>query len=490
MFQRAGKTGQNSIRVALSLMFLLFVGAQMRGDQPRPALAAGSGWFRVRQNLSQSTDRTSGWPRIALGRVGSDDRYVAVVWSEEVSGASVHGSKGHVYLRWVDEAGGGWSDPVTIDSVTVSPDINNWASEPALVMDGDTAHIVWVQRTGGNYSLRYRTYKLSTAALSSVETIITSGSTQDDDIGRPDIALDGDGDPHVVWEQGDAEGQRAYYRYRKSNGTWDSEFTDSLLSEGDLDKKNDHPSVAVDGNGDIIVVWSLNKSENGINERNDLIRYRRKTGGSWGGVQPLFNLSDDTVDSVSANPSVASNGGDTYAIWDEHTFQASKFRLYYKKDDDWTSGKQYTATRLPSGSVEYDSTEATGELDYSSNLRPAAFMDSDGDLHAVWHRHLTVGGGDDPVTYEQYDVMYWSTDLSKVTGVSSTEPITVATLSADGNVLGSHNAAADVAVGHYDGEWHLHVVLMVDTGDHWDVYYLSNGFYNSVYLPTVMRNNG
>ena len=43
MFQRARKTGKNSIRVALSLVFLLFVGAQMRGDQsrPAPALAAG-----------------------------------------------------------------------------------------------------------------------------------------------------------------------------------------------------------------------------------------------------------------------------------------------------------------------------------------------------------------------------------------------------------------------------------------------------------------
>lgn len=497
MFRGAGKLGRILICIiallAASTLAVVLVGDGQRCSSEAAPLAS-SGWFRIRHNISQSGDRTSALPRIALGKDGGNDRYIVVVWSDSYNTGTGAVGPGHIYLRWVDEQVGAWSYKVQIDGIaTASAD--HWAAEPALAVNGTTAHIAWAEFAApSSYSLLYQTCTLNSAThrcdLGSPEQIAAGSES----MGRPDIALDNSGRPHVVWQQGEGENQRAYYKYRVAANNWQSEFPDSLLSEGDVDGKNDHPSLAANSDGAIVATWSVNFSLDTPQQgdRKDYISSRRKAP-SWAAANRLFS-KDLPVEpeAISANPSVASDGNTVYIVWDKHTYGQDKFRLYYKKSTDggvnWTPSGSDGKYWEPDGH-EYDSSEVTPvEIDYKANLQPAAFVDGDDDLHAVWHRRLIVGGGDEPITYDQWDVMYWSTDLPKVTGVSGTQPITVATMSADGGVLGDNNVAADVAVGYYNGEWHLHVVAMLFNGTNWDVYYLSNNRYNSVCLPIIMKN--
>ena len=193
------------------------------------------------------------------------------------------------------------------------------------------------------------------------------------------------------------------------------------------------------------------------------------------------------------------NTDTVYAVWDKHLYDKGsakkEFRLYAKKSTDggatWTPPDSDDKTWLPSDGVEYESvTRESGEIVYRTDLQPAAFVDGEGNLHVVWHRHLKLREGEKTI-YDQYDVMYWSNS----TNITSTLPITVATLSYDGRVLGDDDhpdVAADVAVGYWKGEWHLHVVVMLldKSTEKWDVHYLGNYAYarNDVYLPIVMRN--
>ena len=482
------------------------------------ALANGSGWLRVRYNVSQTSDRSSAWPRIALGQDGEgNDQYVAVVWSDGYSSEPGAGHLGHVYLRWVDEVGGDWSSRILVDNVGTA-DANNWAAQPALAVAGTTAHVVWAQRSGSDYMLCYRRYDLVGDFIDQQPDCFVSTS---EDVSRPDIALDGSDppQPHVVWQQGADEDQRGYYRYRTSLGNWQTdtdEYTglgpDGLISynywDNEIVGKHDHPSLVVSSDGSVVVVWSLNNTNiTELDRRNDLLRYRQRTpAGDWGERPvPLFNEDDPFPDhnkSISANPVVAShvNTDTVYAVWDKHLYDEvsakKEFRLYAKKSTDggatWTPPDTDDKTWLPLDGVEYESvTRESGEIVFSTDLQPAASVDGEGNLHVVWHRHLVLWDGPEK-TYDQYDVMYWSNS----TNITSTLPITVATLSYDGRVLGDDDhpdVAADVAVGYWKGEWHLHVVVMLldkSTGK-WDVHYLGNYAYanNDVYLPIVMRNH-
>jgi len=469
------------------------------------ALANGSGWLRVRYNVSQTSGRSSAWPRIALGQDGEgNDQYVAVVWSDGYSSEPGAGHLGHVYLRWVDEEGGDWSSRILVDKVGTA-DANNWAAQPALAVAGTTAHVVWAQRDGGYYRLCYRRYDLVGGFIDQQPYCFVSTSQ---DVSRPDVALDGSDppQPHVVWQQGADEDQRAYYCYRTSSGGWQSGLSGNLLSEGDaVDGKNDHPSLVVNSDGTVVAVWSVNIFDAPIaEERKDYIRSRRKEGASWHAVTQLFTEDDsypNEFKGISANPVVAShvNTDTIYAVWDKHLYDEGsakkEFRLYAKESTDggatWTPPGSDDKTWLPSDGIEYESvTRESGEIVYRTDLQPAAFVDGEGSLHVVWHRHLKLREGETTV-YDQYDVMYWSNS----TNITSTLPITVATLSYDGSVLGDDDhpdVAADVAVGYWKGEWHLHVVVMLldRSTEKWDVHYLGNYVYanNDVYLPIVMRN--
>jgi hypothetical protein len=134
---------------------------------------------------------------------------------------------------------------------------------------------------------------------------------------------------------------------------------------------------------------------------------------------------------------------------------------------------------------QYEAT--TDGVEYLQYLRPALAFDHDGVLYAVWHHYRPPAYEGDPL--DVHRVLYSYSDAPALESPTWSEPIVFATLSGEGEPFSQDNVAARIAVGppRNGGEPHVHVVLMLRTGDAWDVWYLSNQRYHNISLPFMMK---
>ena len=116
-------------------------------------------------------------------------------------------------------------------------------------------------------------------------------------------------------------------------------------------------------------------------------------------------------------------------------------------------------------------------------LQPALTLDDQGNLYAVWHEKYEAGEGD-----TIHRVLYSRSNNPTAETPSWEDEKVFATLSADEQAFSADNVSARIAVSGTWAEPHVHVVLMLDSGSAWDVWYLSNQTYSSVLLPIILRN--
>lgn len=155
---------------------------------------------------------------------------------------------------------------------------------------GDTAHIVFYVYWGGYYRIGYAkvvpTYPTPTVV--DIDTVSPREWTVNSY--RPHIAVDGQNRIHIVWCSNLAIGSSIYnifYRMRDVNGVWREVETVSVGTY-----YNVIPRVAVDGNGNIHVVWTGWVSSDSLNAR---IFHRVKTRSGWSDVyifRPANHLTE------------------------------------------------------------------------------------------------------------------------------------------------------------------------------------------------------
>jgi hypothetical protein len=285
------------------------------------------------------------------------------------------------------------------------------SDEPSIgVDDVGNIHVVWED------SMLYIIYYNRWNATSGTWTASEMVSTESIDIAAsPKLAMDGDGNIHVVWEdQTNYTGCKSageirdifYKRWNATSGTW---TTTEVVSTESTIHSND-PSMVVDGDGNVHVVWEDQTDYNGAGLDYDIFyKWWNASLDNWTTTEVVSTEST----SSSTAPSIMMDGaGNVHVVWTDQTdyagckFGGEVYDLFYKR---------WNATSSTWTTTEVVSTESTGDSYMSSIV-----VDNDGNAHVVWSDKTNYSGAgvDNDLFYK-----CWNTSLNNwtTTDVVSTE---------------------------------------------------------------------
>lgn len=176
----------------------------------------------------------------------------------------------------------------------------------------------------------------------------------------PQVVLDAQGDATAVWSEWDGEDTVVESAYRPAGEGWQAPVDISeasgaaVLVPGERDA--DYPRIAVDGDGDVTVVWERNTGA----DETVIQAASRPAGGSW---QAPVDVSEPSITASAEEPWVASDEhGDVTAVWEREGVVQSALR---------PAGEGWEA----SVDVSEPGVQA---------LTPQAAVDAEGDATAVW----------------------------------------------------------------------------------------------------------
>ncbi len=216
---------------------------------------------------------------------------------------------------------GAWSSPTSVGNLGVT---NPYASPPRAAMDDNgNALIVWRQQYSAGDGIFMSEYRngVWTQPTSTAQHISPSGSGQTAQ--NPQVAMDSNGNAIVVWQQSDG----AFYQIYKSeyrNGAWTHPA--NLAANISPDSQNAvNPQVAMDNNGNAIIVWQQNDGPTYTQIYKSVYR-----NGTW--THPT-NLTTDhiSLDNQNASaPQVAmDNNGNAIITWMQAS-NSSVFKSEYR----------------------------------------------------------------------------------------------------------------------------------------------------------------
>ena len=301
-------------------------------DMPSDVQAVSGGWDSSTTLLDIGSGAAND-PQIAVdsngnaiavwSQVGSSgnqsilaNRYSAGVWSGAVwleAGAGdatnpqiAMDNSGNAIVVWqqVDSSGnqsilanrysaGAWGGAVWLEAGT------GQATNPQVAMSSSgNAIVVWQQvGSSGNQSILANRYSAG-AWGGAVWLEAGAGDASD-----PQIAMDNNGNAMVVWQQVDSSGYQSILANRYSAGVWGgATLLDDSISAGS------NPQIAMDNNGNAIVVWvQVDDSGAALN----IIQARSYSAGAWGEVTQLFSFGGYDI-----RPHVVmDNSGNVMVVW-------------------------------------------------------------------------------------------------------------------------------------------------------------------------------
>ena len=271
--------------------------------------------------------------------------------------------------------------------ISYSPDGETWTEEqvssgsghqyyPSVAVDSqDNVHVVWTGKGWGsnpNYNnIQYR--KRTSSGWQAQEAVTDKDSTQY----NPAIAIDSQGNVHVVWYGGGWGSNPNYYniQYRKrTSAGWQAQ--EALT---DKDDKQYDPAIAIDSQDNVHIVWEGGGW--GSNPDYYNIQYRKRTSSGWQAQEAVTDKDDDQY-----YPSIAVDSQDNIHIvwegwgWGTNTGNAN---TQYRK-------------RTSSG---WQTQEAVTDVNYNQFDQTIA-IDSQDNVHVIW---TGKGWGSNP---DYYNVQY------------------------------------------------------------------------------------
>jgi hypothetical protein len=147
---------------------------------------------------------------------------------------------------------GTWSHPVDL-SDNINPDGQHIVYFPWVAMDNNgNAIIVWQQSDGGNQQIFKSEYRNS--AWTHPTDLSDNISPDGQDAESPQVAMDNSGNAIIVWQQSDGGNQQIFKsEYRTGTWTHPTDLSDNISPDG---QDAESPQVAMDNNGNAIIVWS------------------------------------------------------------------------------------------------------------------------------------------------------------------------------------------------------------------------------------------
>jgi hypothetical protein len=220
---------------------------------------------------------------------------------------------------------------------------------PAVAVDSsENIHVVWQDDSSANKEIYYKKGSSGGSSWTFQRLTWTSG-----DSSYPSIAVDSNNHIFVVWEDASPGNIEIYFKKSTNGGT---SWTTKRLSWNSGYSK--YPCIAVDSSDNIFLVW--HDSSQGNNE----IFFKKSTdgGSSWMTKRITWNSGISDQASVAAHSS-----GNIYVVWREHT--PGNAEVYFQRSTN--GGTSWTTKRLT--------------WNAGMSLRPDIALDSNGYIHVTWY---------------------------------------------------------------------------------------------------------
>jgi len=447
-------------------------------------------FLHIHHNLSWTSEQLSAHPGLAVTADGST---VVAVWTERYR----DNFDGRVYLRVASETGGGWGNKITVFPDGSPAEIVRAEDVAAVAVTGTTAHVAYVVRGFEDESLartevRYRTCSLPNGPCATGWQSVVIENNVNYFVGRADIALDDEGDPHVVWARYDqAKTQREIWYNTPSGGTWPlgGYLVDTTSWTAGSPPIERAPAIACEG-GYAHVVWE------DLSGDAHVVRYRRRNdaSGMWDDIEDIMTPD---ADQPAGNPDVAAGAGQVFVVLDWCSFSGCQaYTPLYRRwavTDTMNSGDllEVGTDNLYSAVTNYyPSDPRTGAYKYTWDLQPSIALNDEGWPAVAWHAQRVGSPG-------EYDIHYSYATAGTITQVHWITPTTLGF--GQGALLGSPavgigrspaktNASAETLA--LDDEQHQHIVYMRNlSASAWDVYYDGDEWeeYPHAFLPMITK---
>ena len=179
------------------------------------------------------------------------------------------------------------------------------------------------------------------------------------DQGDPAIAIDAAGNAYAAWIGCDTSGDTVNFAFRPTGGPWGTSAR--VNDDANLGVTRYRPDIAVDGAGNVFVVWTDNRRGN-----DDIYFAHCPASGSWSAT---IRVNSDSGNAQQSMPAIAvHSAGHTYVVWQDSR----------NGHDDI-----YSAYRSPSGSWG-SNLRVNDDSGNAAQTSPDVAVDGSGNAYVVW----------------------------------------------------------------------------------------------------------
>ncbi|HUY01265.1 MAG TPA: hypothetical protein VMV49_17015, partial [Candidatus Deferrimicrobium sp.] len=300
------------------------------------------------------------------------------------------------------------------------------AQYPAIAVGGEgNVHIVWQDNSeyydsDTAFDILYKRWDAILGTFTTwtvISTISTTSAT------RPDIAVDGEGNAHVIWMDytnvlGAGSNADVFYRmWNKSTNSWQGYTgTYDLVTYG-LSANCQYPKIAVDAMNNIHVVWMDYNNNASYGDTDTYVDVYYKC---WNATTKVWDATPQLVSTESTStaqyPDIAvDTQGNVHVTWEDYTNYGGSGTypdVFYKCRN--------ATTGLWSGYIT--ATDVVSVQSTSYAYRPSIAVDGHDNVHIAWYDQTNIyGAGSD------YDIFYrmWNSTTHVWSGhVNTTDVVT------------------------------------------------------------------
>ena len=249
---------------------------------------------------------------------------------------------------------------------------------PSIAMDGSGNFvIVWMDGRSGNYfnsDIFFQRYSSNGVALG-----VNIKANDDAGIawqGHPSIAMDGSGNFVIVWEDGCSGNGDIYFQCYSSNGVAIGVNTKANNDAGTA--WQEYPSIAMDGSGNFVIVWQDYRNGNW-----DIYLQRFNSSGAAQGGNTKVN--DDAGTADQDYPSIDMEGSGNFVIvWEDN------------RNGNWDI---YLQRFNSSGAAQGVNIKVNDDVGTSRQYSPSIAMDGSGNFVIVWQDYRS---GNYDIYFQRY----------------------------------------------------------------------------------------
>ena len=288
---------------------------------------------------------------------------------------------------------------------------SNWFPSIAIDSDGNL-HVVWYELDINDGFKSNILYRMKSGDSWMPIEVISADNARDNtwffaNFAKPSIALDSFGNVHVAWESDKNQSDSGTDQDIFYKVRTQGEWTATELVSTESDESSSLPSIAVDHDGNVHIAWT-DASDIPGTEDNVSVFYKMKTALGWTSTRVIQSEADSIC--KNANVIVGSNG-DVHISWIEITGEDYVHHIKHRMKADGHWGEVETVRQ---SNIEIGDWNGLGMA-----------LESTGLLHLIWSEHDYQNNLNDPFTHNYHSVKddgVWSTPEMIPVGTYDSDP--------------------------------------------------------------------